>query len=168
MEFSFRPLSRQDLPLFVGWLTKPHVSQWWKEPKATLEEVEKEYSASIDGNDPTVVYVIQYKDRPIGIIQSYLVSDYPEHAKSIQLDKSVGIDLFIGEEDCIGKGYGTEVLRQFVRRIVRDHYKDAEYVVVDPEIGNLPSIKAFEKAGFQKGRVVSGEYGPEQLLLLRL
>jgi len=59
-------------------------------------------------------------------------------------------------------------LEQFVKKVLRARYTDARFVVADPEVANIASVKAFQKAGFRKGKIVSGEYGPEQLMVFEL
>lgn len=56
---------------------------------------------------------------------------------------------------------------RFVEDIIRVRYPTATGVVADPEIANAASIRAFEKAGFGRGRIVDGEFGDEQLMVLR-
>ena len=164
MVITFRPLLEKDYTLFASWLAQEHVAQWWHEP-ATIEFIEKEYGPS----DPkTDVYVVEGDGKPMGIIQSYWTQDYPEHFEKVQLKASVGVDLFIGEPDLIGKGYGTQLLANFVDSIIKQKYPAADCVVADPEVTNLASVRAFEKAGFSKGTVVNGEHGPEQLMILKI
>jgi aminoglycoside 6'-N-acetyltransferase len=167
MQFIFQPLTKEDLPLLVRWMAQPYVSQWWKEP-ATLEFVEKEYGTTIDKGDPTNVYIVKIGDRSMGMIMSYMVADYAEHAESVRLDRSVGVDLFIGESDLTGKGYGSAMLEQFRSTILHDGYPNADWLVADPEAENIASIRAFEKAGYHKGNIVPGEHGPEQLMIRRI
>lgn len=162
MHISFRPLTKEDYPQFAYWLGQPHVAKWWREP-ATVEYVREHY-----GSDPkTSIYVALGNDKPMGIIQSYFVDDYEAHATSVNMKGAVGVDLFIGEADLIGKGYGSVMLMNFVDQIIRKKYPSATGVIADPEVANNASIRAFEKAGFTKGSVVGGEYGPEQLMILR-
>ncbi len=49
-----------------------------------MEYVKKEYSGCIDGSEPTDVYIAVVEGTAIGMIQSYRVSDYPEHALSVK------------------------------------------------------------------------------------
>ncbi|HSW75144.1 MAG TPA: GNAT family N-acetyltransferase [Candidatus Saccharimonadales bacterium] len=168
MDFSFRPLTKEDFELILEWLNKPHVKKWWRDQKDTLDEIEKKYGGRIEGDDPTDCYIAEIDNTPIGFIQSYPINDYPEHARSIPLDNAVGIDLFIGKEDFTGKGFGTKLLEQFVKKVLRVRYPDARFVVADPEVANVASVRAFQKAGFRKGKIVSGEHGPEQLMIFEL
>jgi aminoglycoside 6'-N-acetyltransferase len=164
MKLSFRPLESKDYPLFARWLGESHVARWWQEP-ATAEHVEEKYGPS---DRKTSVYIVLGDAVPIGMIQSYRVEDYPEHAESVGAPGYIGVDLFIGDASLIGKGHGAQLLVDFVSQIIRTEYPDAHGVVADPNVANLASIRAFEKAGFMKGEVVPGEDGPEQLMLLQL
>jgi len=168
MEFIFRLITKDDFPLLTAWLHKPHVLRWWRDPQETLVEVEAKYGGRVEGDEPTDVYFAEVEGKPIGLIQSYWTDDYPEHAATIPYPKAVGVDLFIGEEDYIDRGYGTAMLTQFVSKVIRARYPDAQYVVADPELTNPASLGAFRKAGFSKGPVTPGEYGPEQLMILEL
>lgn len=163
MVITFRPLQEQDYALFAAWLGQPHIAKWWHEP-ATIEFVREGYGP----RDPkTDVYIVEGDGEPIGVIQSYWIEDYPEHSKKIQVDKAIGVDLLIGAPGLTGKGYGTQLLSSFIG-LARAKYPAALHVVADPEVTNIASIRAFEKAGFKKGKLVSGEHGPEQLMVLQL
>jgi hypothetical protein len=58
-------------------------------------------------------------EQPIGFVQSYLVSDYPDYGALIGVGEGVaGVDLLIGEEELTGQGIGSEILRRFVDEVV--------------------------------------------------
>jgi hypothetical protein len=62
---------------------------------------------------------LQHAGRPVGWIQWYLWSDYPEHALQLNTGPaSAGIDLAIGEYDMTGLGLGPAAVREFIRQIV--------------------------------------------------
>jgi Acetyltransferase (GNAT) domain len=71
----FTPLTQDDLPQIEQWLRREHVSRWWRDP---IEESLAEYPAGIGGREATDYSLIVLDGRPIGMIQSYLVSDYQE------------------------------------------------------------------------------------------
>ncbi len=58
-----------------------------------------------------------------------------------------GYDIFIGEEEYVGKGLGSHIMEQFLKEYV-DPYYDACFV--DPDPANVSAIRAYEKAGFKK------------------
>lgn len=166
LSFTFHLLSRQHFPLFVHWLEQPHIARWWHEP-ATLEHVETKYGPSVDGTEKTTIYIVELNQKPLGMVQTYLLQDYPEHADSAGMVNAVGVDLFIGEPEYIGKGYGSQMLKEFIDKIIRVKYSNIEGVIADPSVGNPASIRMFEKAGFVKGKIVEDKEGQEQLMILK-
>jgi aminoglycoside 6'-N-acetyltransferase len=161
----FEPLTRNDLVQLHAWLQKPHVAAWWRGPE-TLEEVEADHLPSIDGTEPSYHYVIVVDGRPVGMIQWYLVSDFPEWEEILDVGEGVaGVDLLIGEGDAIGRGLGPEVLRSFIAEVVFAKEK-THAVVAGVELGNTRSLRAFEKAGFRFAFDYEEEGRPHRLLRL--
>jgi RimJ/RimL family protein N-acetyltransferase len=144
----FRPMSRDDLPLVFEWLQRPHVKKWWRE-RDTYEQLVEDYLPSIEGREPTDLYMVLLDDVPVGYVQTYLVSDHPEYAALVDVGEGVaGVDLLIGEEGLTGQGLGTEMLRRLVDDIVFAE-PTVTACIADPAAKNIPSVKAFEKAGFR-------------------
>jgi aminoglycoside 6'-N-acetyltransferase len=144
---SFRPLGRSDFPLLQQWLSTPHVDAWWHD-RLDLASVGAKYGPRVDGFEPTHVFVIEHRERPVGWIQWYLWRDYAGHARQLGADlDSAGIDLAIGELAMTGLGLGPIAICEFLRQIVfADPSVNA--VINDPEESNVRSLRAFEKAGF--------------------
>jgi RimJ/RimL family protein N-acetyltransferase len=150
-------MAADDLRLLHEWLQRPHVSRWWSEQRS-YEQVVEHYLPAIEGADATDHYLVLLGGVPIGMLQTYLVADYPEHAELMGVEDTAtaGVDILIGEEELIGRGLGTEILRRFVDEIV---FVRAETTtcVADPAAANVASVRAFEKAGFH---AVSGHVDP--------
>ncbi len=165
MSIRFEPLTRDDLAQLHMWLQAPHVAPWWRDLE-TVEQVEAEHLPALEGREPSYHYLIVVDERPIGMIQWYLVADFPEDEKILQLGPAVaGVDLLIGEEDAVGRGLGPEVLRAFVSDVV---FAKAEThaVVAGIEPENTRSLRAFEKAGFRFALDYEEEGRPHRLLRL--
>jgi RimJ/RimL family protein N-acetyltransferase len=157
---SFTPLAREHLPLLHDWLNREHVRRWWHRSH-TLEEVAAKYVPRIEGSELARVFLIELEARPVGMIQTYFAADHPEW---IGPEPGVaGVDLFIAEEDLLGQGLGPRILIEFMRDVV---FADPATTAcaASPEVVNLASIRAFEKAGFARVREIPGEHGPELLL----
>jgi aminoglycoside 6'-N-acetyltransferase len=161
----FEPLTRYDLPLLLAWLQKPHVAEWWRDLQ-TMEQVEADHLPSIDGQEPSYHYVIVVDGSPVGMIQWYLVSDFPEWEAILDVGDGVaGVDLLIGEEDATGRGLGPEVLRTFISEVV--FASEATHAVVAGiEPANARSLRAFEKAGFRFVFDYEEEGRPHRLMRL--
>ena len=137
-----------DLALLHEWLQRPHVQRWWRE-RETYEEVVEHYLPAIEGSDPTDHYLVLLDGRPVGFVETYLVADYPDHARLTGAEPgAAGVDLFIADADLTGRGIGTELLRRFVSEVVFAR-TTTTHCVADPETENIASVRAFEKAGFR-------------------
>jgi aminoglycoside 6'-N-acetyltransferase len=161
----FAPMTADDLVRFHEWLQRPHVKRWWRD-RETYEDVVEHYLPAIEGREPSDHYLIVLEDRPIGVIQTYLVSDYPEWDAIVEAGEGVaGVDLAIGEADLIGRGLGSQVLSQFARDIVFARSETLACVATVEE-GNRRSWRAFEKAGFRHVRDVEEDGLPHRLMRL--
>jgi aminoglycoside 6'-N-acetyltransferase len=161
----FEPLTRDDLPQLLAWLKQPHVAAWWRDLQ-TLEQVEADHLPALDGQEPSYHYVIVVDERPVGMIQWYLVSDFPEWEEILHVGEGVaGVDLLIGEADAVGRGLGPEVLRAFIAETVFAN-EATHAVVAGIEPANARSLRAFEKAGFRFAFDYEEEGRPHRLLRL--
>jgi RimJ/RimL family protein N-acetyltransferase len=159
----FRPLAESDLELLRDWLGREHVRRWWREP---IEEEIEERRVAIAGGELTEYFLIVLGGRPVGMIQWYLATDYPEWDAVVEVGPGVaGVDLLIGEDELIGRGLGPRVLAEFARRVVFGR-ADVHAVVATVEEPNRRSWRAFEKAGFRHVRDVEEDGLPHRLLRL--
>ena len=113
-----------------------------------LTSIEAKFGPRVDGVEPTHVFVMEHGGRPVGWLQWYLWSDYPQHAVQVRAElASAGIDLAIGELAMTGLGLGPVAICEFLAQIV---FADpcVTAVVTDPEESNVRSLRAFTKAGF--------------------
>jgi aminoglycoside 6'-N-acetyltransferase len=155
----FPPLAKTDLPLVEEWLRREHVARWWRDD---IRESVAEYRGALEGREPTDHFLIEVDGRPVGMIQTYLVSDYPDWEEVVQVGPDVaGVDIMIGEEELIGRGLGPQILSAFVRDFVK-----APAVVATVEEPNRRSWRAFEKAGFRHVRDVEEDGLPHRLMRL--
>jgi aminoglycoside 6'-N-acetyltransferase len=112
--------------------------------------------------------VITLDRRPIGMIQTYRLSDNPDYETAVGVEHAAGVDLLIGAPDLVGIGLGTEILQRFVARIGWRTYPEVRRYMAGPSIDNARSCRAFEKAGFSYLHTVEvpGEPEPECVMVL--
>ena len=72
-----------------------------------------------------------------------------------------GLDQFIGEADMLGRGHGSAFIRAFADRLLAS---GTPRVVIDPDPANKRAIRAYEKAGFRRERMVDTPDGPALLM----
>ena len=146
----FKKLELADLTLLHVWLNKPHVHEFYdKDKENTIENIEKRYAPKIRGEKPTDCYLVFYENIPVGYIQKYFVNDWPELVDYLDYDDTVvSVDLFIGDIDFMGKGFGHLMLSEFLKQVVFINPKVTK-CMIGPEPGNTRAIRVYEKAGFK-------------------
>jgi RimJ/RimL family protein N-acetyltransferase len=151
----FREITEADVAQLQVWLRRPHVAKWWPDEDATT------YLAQ-----PHEHFLIVLDGRPVGMIQTYRVADYPEWQEVVGDDPDLaGVDIFIGEEDLTGVGVGPLALTAFANEVVfADPSVVACVATVDEDNGR--SWRAFEKAGFRRVRDVEENGRPHRLMRL--
>ncbi|MEM9506464.1 MAG: GNAT family N-acetyltransferase [Cyanobacteria bacterium P01_E01_bin.35] len=136
-----RPATSNDLTLLRHWDEQPHViacdpnDDWdWELELARDPEWREQLIAELDG-------------RPIGFIQiidpaqedSHYWGDIPSNLRAI--------DIWIGEETDLGKGYGTIMMQLALNRCFAAPLVTA--VLIDPLASNTRAHHFYERLGFQ-------------------
>lgn len=162
--FAFRPVQVEDLPLLWRWRSAAHVVEWWGDPK----DLEAEY---ISGTDPVRYFIALLEDRPVGLVQSYHWSDFPDDAQVIEAEPDEdGMDYFLGPPELLGRSIGPAMLSAFLAQVVRAAPRIAG-VRLDVSEANRRSWRCLEKLGFQRtleGVSIADEPGPHYVYALRL
>lgn len=131
-----------------GWLSTPASQAWWGDPD---HEIRLIFDGETTGESRG--YIVHGDDGPFAYIQSWPCEAQP--AKAIedepwvaeQPDGTLGVDITIGRPDLLGKGLGTEVVRQFCQKLFAD---GASRLIIDPDAKNSRAVRAYEKAGFSR------------------
>jgi aminoglycoside 6'-N-acetyltransferase len=145
-----RRLRRADFPLLCRWLAEPQVARWWNDP-STPEAVEAQYGPSVDGVDPTAVYLGVHAGEPFGLVQVYAFADEPESLAELATvcpvpPGALSLDYLIGEPAARGRGLGAGLIAAAVARAFADHPEAAD-VLVPVALGNEASWRALRRAG---------------------
>ena len=155
--YEFRPMTAEHLPLVRGWLAKPHVREWWGDPREQFELVRD------DLDDPAMEqFIVATADRPFAYLQCYEPAMWPEGGLGEHPDGTRGIDQFIGEAHMVGRGHGSAFIRLFAGALLQT---GAPRIVTDPDPENGRAVRAYEKAGFLKDRLVDTPDGPSLLMV---
>ncbi len=167
----FRKITFADIPLMFQWFNTPHVQEFYSLRSWTEDEVLAKLTPYISGDKPVSGFMILLDENPIGYLQSYNVSDYPWPNQNLPegvVKTSVGMDLFIGSKDFLGKGFGQRIIQVFIETNVCPQY---QYCIVDPDIRNLSAIRCYEKLQFQEHQVINTKDAlqrPTKLMLMIL
>lgn len=134
-----RLMTREDTDNIIKWRNSDEVrNQFIYQELFTKDSHEKWIETMIEtGKVVQMIVVLSEGDRAIGSV--YVRDIDMEHKKA-----EYGI--FIGETDCLGKGYGTEAAE-----LMRDYafeYLGLHKLMLRVYADNERAIKSYEKAGF--------------------
>ena len=156
--YEFRPMTADDLPLLKRWLAAPHVVQWWGNTYEQFELVRGDLE--VEAMDQ---YVVTTNDRPFGYLQCYDPMVWPDNGLGAHPAGTRGIDQFIGAPEMLERGHGSAFIRMFIERLLK---AGSPRIITDPDPNNHRAIRAYEKAGFRRDRVVDTPDG-RALLMVR-
>lgn len=158
----FRRLTEADLPMFQGWLARPHVQRWW-DGVPTLAELREDYLPTHTQPDGTLAFIALQGGRPIGFIQRYLVMGSGGGWWEEETDPGArGVDQFLADAADLGTGLGSAMVRRFVEVIFED--PAVTVVQTDPSPANHRAIRAYLRAGFHAQKLITTPDGPALLM----
>jgi aminoglycoside 6'-N-acetyltransferase len=156
-DYVFRPMNASDLPLVKRWLAEPHVMEWWGDTHEQFELVSGDLE--VEGMDQ---FIVETSNRPFGYIQRYDPEVWPDNGLGDHPRGTRGIDQFIGDPAMVDRGHGSALIRSFVDRLLA---AGAPRVITDPDPANGRAIRAYEKAGFHRERLVKTPDGTALLMI---
>lgn len=136
-----RPATLEDLHLVTYWDTKQHVidcdpdDEWnWEIELKRNPEWRAQWIAELDGE-------------PIGFIQ--IIDPFLEetHYWGEVGPNKRAIDIWIGEESNLNKGYGTRMMHLAIDICFSD--KAVDSILIDPLKSNIRAHRFYEKLGFE-------------------
>ena len=144
-EIRLQPLTVDDLDLLLQWFNQPHVKQWWY---LSEKEIDKEYRLNRLEKQDVFGFIVYFRDKPIAFTQYYYANSADEGWWEKETDPgTVGIDQFIADENYLGRGLGTAILKQLIYIIFANpvHKK----IILDVHADNHRAIRCYEKVGFR-------------------
>lgn len=163
----FEPLKEQDLAALYSWLQQPHVREFYhRKSVSSWDETCEHYLQRLKPGSPTKSF-LGCVDAPIGYIQTYRVADYPEYAAAIGEIEGICVDLFIGDLQYLGRGWGRLMLLKFLNNVAFPLFPEEEVCWIYHEPLNRRALRASQAAGFRYVRDFLEEGDVKQLLTLR-
>ncbi|MCR9131494.1 MAG: acetyltransferase [bacterium] len=154
----FRKATIEDLKLLEYWDTKDLVIQsdpngsWnWEEDLMNDSEFVQQYIAMID-------------DEPLGYVMIIDPANEPTHYWGEVEQKLRAIDIWIGEEKNLGKGYGTKMMHTALKLCFEN--SDVQAVLIDPLTANKRAIQFYEQIGFR--HIETKMFGDDECYVMRI
>lgn len=136
-----RPATCADLDLLRHWDEQPHVVEsdpnddWhWEVELNRTPDWREQLIAEIDASAIGFIQIIDPARE-----DSHYWGDVPANLRAI--------DIWIGEETDLGKGYGTKMMQLALTRCFADSAVTA--VLIDPLANNTRAHRFYERCGFQ-------------------
>jgi len=145
-----------DYAALQRWLSDPRVLEFYegRDQAFDLARVMRDFdpaAAAAEGETPCLIF---HKGWAAGYLQFYplrSVADYAEYG----LPNTANVwamDLFLGQPELWGRGLGTQLLKTFSAWLFAS--TPAAALVVDPHADNARAVRAYEKAGFRKVKLL--------------
>lgn len=108
--------------------------------------------------------IAEVEGRPIGFVQIIDPAREQSHYWG-EIEKNLrAIDIWIGEADCLSKGYGTRMMQLALERCFADERVAA--VLIDPLAGNAAAHRFYRRFGFRAAG--PRRFGKDDCLVHRL
>jgi aminoglycoside 6'-N-acetyltransferase len=147
-----RPAALSDVALLRAWDTKPHVIA-----ASGNDAGRTDWAAELARRTDWGEYLIGEIDgRPVGVLQIIDPAREESHYWGDVEPNLRAVDIWIGEDSDLGRGYGTEMMTLVLNRCFADTGVTA--VVIDPLVRNTRAHRFYERLGFQRvGRRIFGD-----------
>lgn len=144
-----RSATLADVPLFERWERQPHVISATTDDPAAEKAFEGAYwPDELAAQDEHNQYLIAELDnRPIGAMQMIDPHQESTHYWGEIQPNLRALDIWIGEPDCLGKGYGETMMRLAFQLCFADPAVTA--IVIDPLASNARAHKFYQRLGFK-------------------
>lgn len=142
-----------DVRRMARWLSDPRVLEWYEGRDRPRDErsVAETWARRALAEEAIEACIILHRHEPVGYLQFYPVAAASDYGLE-DATATWAIDLFIGEPELWGRGIGSRLVRATIDYLVRK--RGAVRVVIDPRLANRRAIRAYEKAGFVRLRVL--------------
>ena len=143
-----------DVALLAGWLTDARVLEWFEGRDRPLdaEAVRRRYAPEVLAAEQVQVGIVSDGGWPVGMVQWYPIDPH-EYEWHDDPDGVWGVDIVLGDPARWGRGLGTAALTLLVDHLLVT--EGARHVVIDPWVGNERAIRAYEKVGFQRAKLLA-------------
>jgi ribosomal-protein-alanine N-acetyltransferase len=145
-----RPVQLSDVPLIVKWKKDPYIQRMTLYPgvEITAESQEQDIRRAVEADELYMIIVIKKTDTPIGYMRVNSWQGQPG---------CVWLRYALGEER--GKGYGTDALKCFIRRLFDEgvHRFDTEIYAFNTVALAFLGKLGFIKEGVKRKAFFDGE-----------
>ena len=144
-KFGLSRAGTDDYELLAAWMNDPDVAEFWQldgPPERTVA-----YLTDLRNATHTKPYIGSLDGTPMSYWELYWADQDPLAQHYDARPHDAGIHLLLGPSDFRGRGLGAQLLRAVAGTILGLR-PEVSRVVAEPDVRNVRSIAAFERAGF--------------------
>lgn len=148
--------------LLVQWLNREHVRESWGDPAANLASI-------MALTPPAGCALIAANGALVGFVQWQPMGarELLESGVEAPDNKTIDIDIFIGEEEYLGRGIGPAALELLLKQI--KEAGAAKRATLFTGVENERALRAYAKAGFQvKSQTMDAEHGWSTVMMAEI
>ena len=178
---TLRNATIDDIPLLLKWDDQPHLSdpnvmgdedynEWnWEYELPRDEQLPWRQQLVASAVIPTINNTEAFNDIvPIGFIQIIDPLEEEDHYWGLDCEPNLrALDIWIGEVDYLGKGYGTQMMKQALDSDFIFGDPEVKAAIVDPMANNPKAHTFYQKIGFRPEENFR-YFGPDKCLVHRL
>lgn len=136
-----------DYKKLENWYQKKEIYSHFEQRKLNYDEIKNKYYPRTlkDANIP--VFMIEYENNPIGIIQYQKINDENKKLYELEPKNAYEVDIFIGEILQHNKGIGRRSINLLSKYLFK--HKKADLIVMCPLSENYSAIKCYKNCNFK-------------------
>lgn len=155
---TLRPATSDDLQLLKFWHRQPHVI-------AAVGDDDWGWEKELNRHPPWREQLIaEVAGHPIGFLEIIDPSQDDERYWGCIAEGHRAVDIWIGDPDYLGQGYGTQMMELAIERSFADPLVTT--ILVDPLEQNGPAHRFYERLGFEY--VIQRTFGEDRCSVFRL
>ena len=144
-----------DYKLLEKWYQEKEIYSQFEQRKLNYDEIKKKYYPRTKLSAIVPVFMIEYNNNPIGIIQYQKINKENQKLYEIKDNNSYEIDIFIGELNLHNKGIGNKAINLITNYLFNE--KKANIIIMCPIVNNVIAQKCYEKSGFNVNKTFKTE-----------
>lgn len=144
---TLRPATTADLPSLVRWNREPHVIAATGDDRSAADQERDwlgEWFPPLHGW--IELLIAEVDGRPVGVMECVDPAEDETHYWGPMPSGLRAIDIWIGDEADLGKGYGHAMMQQMLERCFAA--PEVVAVLVDPLVSNTRVHRFYERLGF--------------------
>ena len=138
--------SEEDYIMLEKWYQEEEIYSSFEQRKLDYNEIKEKYYPRTLPTAKVPVYMIEYKNKPVGIIQYKLVEEEDKKLYKLTGNNIYEIYIFIGELKEHNKGIGSKAINILSNLLKCE--KGAKILVICPLENNIKAINCYKKCGF--------------------